>query len=141
MAKRKVAGRSDAMRWPAVGAAQAGVPPPRAAGTPRALRARSTLFGEAVTMKSTAILILVLGVTALSACRSDETRARTGADTIQIQPPPEPPGMQQPSYPDRGVDTLRGPAPGTTPGTTPGTAPATTPGTGTTGTTGGDGRP
>jgi hypothetical protein len=92
-------------------------------------------------MRSTAILIILLGVTALSACGSDEPRSRTGADTIPIQPPPEPPGMQQPSYPDRGVDTLRGPAPGTTPGTTPGTAPATTPGTGTTGTTGGDGRP
>jgi hypothetical protein len=80
-------------------------------------------------MRSTAILILVLGVTALSACRSDETRARTGADTIPIQPPPEPPGMQQPSYPDRGVDTLRAPAPGTSPGTAPGTTGGTAPGT------------
>jgi hypothetical protein len=97
-------------------------------------------------MRSSVILILVLGVTALSACRSDETRARTGADTIPIQPPPEPPGMQQPSYPDRGVDTLRGPAPGTAPGTAPGPAPGAAPGAGTpgapgTGTTGGDGRP
>jgi hypothetical protein len=93
-------------------------------------------------MRSTAILILVLGVTALSACRSDETRARTGADTIPIQPPPEPPGMQQPSYPERGVDTLRGPTPGTAPATTPGTGtPGSTGSTGSTGTTGGDGRP
>jgi hypothetical protein len=122
MTKRKVAGHSDAMRWP--------VRPPQATGTPRALPGRSTLFGEAVTMRSTAILIILLGVTALSACGSDEPRSRTGADTIPIQPPPEPPGMQQPSYPDRGVDTLRGPAPGAAPATTPGTTPGATPGTG-----------
>jgi hypothetical protein len=92
-------------------------------------------------MRSSAILILLLGVTALSGCGSDETRTRTGADTIPIQPPPEPPGMQQPSYPERGVDTLRapGPGPGTTPGTEPAASPPTLPpgGSGPTGTGGG----